>query len=176
MQVYLVRHTRVNVPEGICYGQSDVDVQPSFIKEASVIKNALNTVTFDAVYSSPLKRCAILSSELEYSNTIIDKRLMELNFGIWEMQQWNRLNTPEYLHWMNNYVETHCPKGESFRQLFSRIALFIQELKTHPYKKVLIFTHAGPIRCALSLVKNTPLEKAFELYTPNYGDITVINI
>lgn len=33
MKLYLVRHTRVDVPSGICYGQTDVPLADSFETE-----------------------------------------------------------------------------------------------------------------------------------------------
>ena len=30
MVVYLIRHTSVDVPQGVCYGQTDVPLNPTF--------------------------------------------------------------------------------------------------------------------------------------------------
>lgn len=38
MKITLIRHTRVAVETGICYGWSDVGVAPSFETEASRVK------------------------------------------------------------------------------------------------------------------------------------------
>ena len=34
MNIYLIRHTSVDVPKGLCYGQSDVPLRPTFEIEA----------------------------------------------------------------------------------------------------------------------------------------------
>ena len=57
MEVILVRHTKVNVVPGMCYGNTDVDVASSFEEEAERVRQALLKHEFDAIYSSPLQRC-----------------------------------------------------------------------------------------------------------------------
>ena len=36
MEVILIRHTSVDVPPGMCYGQTDVPLKPTFEAEAAV--------------------------------------------------------------------------------------------------------------------------------------------
>lgn len=36
MEVILIRHTSVDVPPGMCYGQTDVPLKPTFETEAAV--------------------------------------------------------------------------------------------------------------------------------------------
>ena len=43
MKITLIRHTRVAVETGICYGWSDVGVAPSFETEASRVKENIPT-------------------------------------------------------------------------------------------------------------------------------------
>ena len=73
MTITLIRHTSVNVPSGICYGQSDVDVSGNFEFEAPIVKDKLASNRFDAVYSSPLQRCEKLASYCGFENPTIDK-------------------------------------------------------------------------------------------------------
>ena len=41
MEIVLIRHTSVDVPPGVCYGQTDVPLKPSFEQEAAVSKENL---------------------------------------------------------------------------------------------------------------------------------------
>lgn len=41
MEIYLVRHTSVDIPAGYAYGQTDVPLRPSFEDEAEAIKKKL---------------------------------------------------------------------------------------------------------------------------------------
>ena len=61
MEIYLVRHTTPAIKKGICYGQTDVDLNSeTFESELYEIKNKLpsNIVRF---YCSPLIRCSKLA-------------------------------------------------------------------------------------------------------------------
>ena len=60
MKITLIRHTRVAVETGICYGWSDVGVAPSFETEASRVKENISNERFDIVYSSPLPEASCL--------------------------------------------------------------------------------------------------------------------
>ena len=50
MIVYLVRHTSVNVPKGITYGFSDVELNNTFEEEAAKTKAELENISFDEVF------------------------------------------------------------------------------------------------------------------------------
>ena len=54
MEVILIRHTSVDVPKGVCYGQTDVPLRDSFEEEASITAQQLQNDVFDAVFTSPL--------------------------------------------------------------------------------------------------------------------------
>lgn len=54
MEVILIRHTSVDVPPGVCYGQTDVPLKPTFEAEAAVTAENLKAyLPFDHVYTSP---------------------------------------------------------------------------------------------------------------------------
>ena len=44
MKLYLIRHTSVDVPQGTCYGQSNVPLKSSFEEEAEIVKQNLNGI------------------------------------------------------------------------------------------------------------------------------------
>ena len=89
MKLTLVRHTSLQIAEGICYGQSDIDVSINFASELSQLKQKLIHEQIDAVYASPLQRCSKLAYALGFDGITHDERLKELHFGDWEMQSWN---------------------------------------------------------------------------------------
>ena len=64
MVVYLIRHTSVDVPQGVCYGQTDVPLNPTFEEEAAQTSARLKGLQFDKVYMSPLTRCIRLALSL----------------------------------------------------------------------------------------------------------------
>ena len=103
MKITLIRHTRVAVETGICYGWSDVGVAPSFETEASRVKENISNQQFDIVYSSPLSRCRKLAAFCGFHEPILDDRLKELNFGEWEMKKWDDLTDPRLELWYKDW-------------------------------------------------------------------------
>ncbi|MDO9152608.1 MAG: alpha-ribazole phosphatase family protein, partial [Paludibacter sp.] len=146
MEITLIRHTSVNVDLGICYGQSDVEVSSNFETEAKRVAELLKDEKYDAVFCSPLSRCTILANFCGFSNPILDERLMELNFGDWEMKAWNDINDPQLRRWYSGWINEIPTNGESFKEQILRVSNFIFELHNTGYKSIAIFAHAGVIR------------------------------
>lgn len=172
MDLFLVRHTSVNVPKGLCYGQLDVLLNESFKYEAQEVAGVLSSFNFIQVYSSPLSRCIRLANFCGYENIIYSPNLLELNFGDWEGKLWDDIQGEEAKAWFTNWVDTKAPNGESFQDLITRVSIFIQSL---PQKdgKILIFTHAGVINAFRVLLEYVDKHNVFS-ETPTYGSITQI--
>jgi alpha-ribazole phosphatase len=176
MIISAIRHTSVKVPSGICYGGTDVPLAETFGNEALAISRQIENQKFDSVYSSPMKRCTLLSSEIFPGFLpLVDKRLAELDFGHWEMQSWETIfNSREGKTWFENYTQASCPNGESFAGLISRVRLFLNDLKTKNNIRVALVTHAGVIRALMCLLWQKTPEETF--HTPlKYGEIVNFN-
>lgn len=171
-QIYLVRHTNVDIAKGTCYGISDISLAQSFSEEVIPILQKLKDVSFNKVYTSPLKRCIQLAQVLSPSGYIKDVRLAELNFGSWEGLSWNSIyELPYGKEWMNNYMELTCPGGESYHDLHNRVSAFINDLDRS--QNTLIVTHAGVIRVFLSVFKMIKEKSLFDRKV-DFGEIIEI--
>lgn len=172
MKITAIRHTRVAVPPGICYGQTDVALAPTYAHELEQVKQKLNGAIFDAVFCSPLTRCRQLAQDLFPGMVIqFDERLMELNFGQWEMQLWDSISeTDEAQAWFADFVEVGTPGGESFRDLINRTASFLEELKTKNYGQVTVVAHGGILRALCCLLNGTEPIEALR-HRVDYGDV-----
>lgn len=115
MKITLIRHTRVAVETGICYGWSDVGVAPSFETEASRVKENISNEQFDIVYSSPLSRCRKLAAFCGFHEPILDDRLKELNFGEWEMKKWDDLTDPRLELWYKDWIHLPAEEGKAMK-------------------------------------------------------------
>ncbi len=175
MELILIRHTSVDVPAGICYGQTDVPLKNSFEQEASITFNNLKSYLaagekFDHVYTSPLSRCTRLANYCGYSNAEQDSRLLEINFGKWEMQPFDTNNDPRLQEWYADYLNVVATGGESFAMQYERVSDFLNELRTRSFQRVAIFTHGGVLICAQIYTQTIKKEDAFNALTP-YGGI-----
>ncbi|MCO6026546.1 alpha-ribazole phosphatase family protein [Prevotella cerevisiae] len=198
MKVILIRHTRVGVPPGTCYGWTDVPVAETFPQEAEATAKKLEEIItqdgvrhpLDAVYVSPLSRARKLAAFCGYASkgfpahpgrelgqAHVDERLKEMNMGKWEMQRYDDIpkNDPFILEWYKDYMHLACTGGESFPQLYNRISSFLDELREKPYRQVALFAHGGVLICAGIYGKLFTPEEAFEHET-DYGGIETIEI
>ncbi|MGN1264158.1 MAG: alpha-ribazole phosphatase family protein [Prevotella sp.] len=149
MEIVMIRHTRVNVPPGTCYGQTDVDVADTFEQEAEVTKKNLAVYgAFDAVYASPLGRARKLAAFCGYPQPLIDDRLKEISMGDWEMMQFDSIRDERLQDWYDNFMNVAPTNGESYPMLYERVASFLDELRTKSYSKVAVFAHGGVLMCA----------------------------
>lgn len=114
MRITFVRHTSVDVEPHTCYGQTDVDLKESFTTEASIVKKNIEDmgVSFGKVFTSPLKRARLLADFCGYTDAVADHRLMEMNFGEWEMQKYDRIKDPRLQEWMNDWLHVRATGGE----------------------------------------------------------------
>jgi len=178
MEVYLVRHTETVCEKGICYGQSDVGIREPY---GVVFETILSQLPQEAVlYSSPLQRCVVLAKHIQ-ENILVDSitedsRLMEMNFGDWELQSWNDIPQEVLNPWMEDFVNVRVPNGESFVDLNERVVDFFEnEISKESDKPLVIVAHAGVIRSILCKVNNLPLQEAFKS-SLDFGAVVKIEI
>lgn len=171
MAIYLIRHTTPNIEKGVCYGQTDLMLADSFPAELEEIRSLMANVAFEAVYSSPLHRCLHLATLLfSVQEVNKDPKLMEINFGDWEMQAWTAIPKHEMNAWGEDFVNRAAPHGESYIQLYERAISFFTTLQVHPDKNYAIVTHSGVLRSILAYLLEMPLRKSFDMEL-SYGAV-----
>jgi alpha-ribazole phosphatase len=174
MEIYLIRHTTLKIEKGICYGQSDIPLAETFDAEKKILFTQIPEQV-DAVYSSPLDRCYQLAELIKTQRINSDRRLLEMNFGDWELKKWDAISEEELNLWMKDFVTVRVPGGENFLDLQKRVADFTMELITKKLETVVIVTHAGVIRCFVAAVLEMSLTNAFKLNI-DYSSSTKIHL
>jgi len=180
MKLHLLRHTRPDVPEGICYGQSDVDVAGSFGQELEKVRGLIGQIDYTQVYCSPLQRCVKLARGIGIGTAgmKLDERLMEMHFGNWEMKKWGDIEQgPEARGWFADYMRSRVPEGESYRDLQERVRDFIRDLQVSPDKgEKLIICHKGIILAFMALTD--PAADEAELFRKEiaYGALITLEL
>jgi alpha-ribazole phosphatase len=177
MEIYLIRHTSVDVPPGVCYGQTDVPLRASFEQEAEIVKKNLATHTFDRVYTSPLSRCVRLAAYCGYPDAQRDHRLKEMFMGDWEMQPFHEIKDPQLQEWYDNYLHAPTRNGESYQDLLARVSSFLKELESRAgdNPKIAVFTHGGVLLSAQIYAGIFHPENEWP-GVPSYGEIVRISI
>jgi len=176
MEIYLIRHTTVNNPNKLCYGQSDIELATDWETHFTALYQKLAAnLPGSLFYSSPYQRCTLLAGFLSHDQFQTDARLSEMHFGDWEQCAWTAINQPVLSSWMADFVNYQVPGGESFVQMHHRCTQFWDELSDISADRIIIITHAGVIRSLLAHVLGIPLDKVFQLEI-DYGSITKITV
>lgn len=156
MALILVRHTRPDVVEGLCYGRLDVALADTFGEEAAAVLAALPTVS--RIVSSPLKRCRKLANHIAAARDLpveIDERLMEMDFGAWEGGLWSAVKPSEYETWANDFLHARPHGGESVAMLRNRVTAAVADWSARD-ESIAIVTHAGVIKAACTAEGDEP--------------------
>jgi broad specificity phosphatase PhoE len=142
MKIYMTRHgeSELNNAERIS-GIQDVALSELGIEQAHVLAQKLAGKKIDLIISSPLQRAvktAEIANEVVGTQIIIDKRLIEINFGIYEGVS---RYTPEFQAVRTSFAYKF-PNGESTFMVVQRVFNFLDEIKAkYPDKTVLIVSH-----------------------------------
>ncbi len=172
----MIRHTRVAVPKGTCYGQTDVALADTFEEEAAHTSERVDVwKPFDLVYSSPLSRAWRLAHYCGFAHPILDDRLKEMSMGDWEMQLYDEITDPYLQQWYKDYQHLPTPGGESFPMLCKRVNDFLDELKTTDAQRVAVFAHGGVLMAAGIYGGLFKAEQAWEQLT-GFGGLERIEI
>lgn len=170
MKLYMVRHgeTDWNKARKI-QGQVDIPLNEFGRHLAIETGKGLADIPFDLCISSPLLR-AVETAELILGGKDIpvtmDKRIMEMAFGVWEgkccsEEGWN---LPQEFHDFFEAPERYrAPEGgEDFYMVRERLEDFLKELYQRADlkdKNVLITTHGAALCGILNVMKDKPVSE-----------------
>ncbi len=149
MRLILVRHPRPALAPGICYGRSDVAVSAD--EQARVLQALLRMLpSHTPLITSPLQRCAALAASLHGAlaspSLRVDERLVELDFGTWELRAWNDIARAEVDAWAADVAQYRPGGGESVTDAARRVALAYADLQRLQAPCAIVVCHAGTMR------------------------------
>lgn len=190
MIITLVRHGEVDEAYHRCYnGHNDISLSQQGREEAQQLAQLLKESSFDAIYSSDLRRCQETLSPIldqlqpSYSNAlkrevspiIFTEQLREKSWGRHEGMTFDAIVKEEGLEYHDFEQWIHALDGEDYEVYMQRIKTFFrQTLPKTGYNRVLVMTHAGVIRLLIHLLENISLQEAFSINFP-YGAYTTLD-
>jgi len=158
--LWLVRHPQPVIAAGICYGQSDLEVDPDALR-ALVARLHVRVPAGLPVTSSPLRRCRVVAEAIVQSQhagePVFDPRWAEMHFGEWEMCAWNAIDRPAIDAWAADFLDYLPPGGESVRQVAARVRAAFEDWRTHGPQDALVVTHAGPMQLLMRELRGQAL-------------------
>ena len=163
MKLWLARHARPLVGEGICYGASDL---PADVAATQAAAQALAEAVPQGipVRCSPLQRCTALADALSALRVDLawqaDARLAEMDFGCWEGRPWAEVGEEEFGRWNADFLDYRFGGRESVRAFLARVEAARRD-SAHAGPQALWITHAGVIRATGLLVRGVlPVQAA----------------
>ncbi len=183
MRLYLIRHARPDIADGLCYGSTDLPVaQQEQQRLVAALVPALPKHT--PLFSSTLLRCRTLAAQLAdalaSSPVIYDARLAEMHFGAWEMRAWNDIPRAEIDAWADDLCTYRPGDGESVLEMAQRVRSFYDELLQQRYASAAIVCHAGTIRLlSAGMHHASPIDMALDAaqsaHKIAYGELLVLD-
>lgn len=162
MKLYVTRHgeTPYNVENLIC-GVTDIELYEHGRHQAHEIAKKFQDIHIDVIISSPLKRAketAMIIAQTINKEVVIDDRLHEIDFGIFEGMPGK---TAEF-----RYVKSHhamrYPQGEKLFEVIQRVYNFLDEVnEKYKDKTVLVVCHGGIVRVIHSYYYDMTNEQIF---------------
>ncbi len=182
MLMFLVRHAEStwNRLKKI-QGQRDPQLSPYGRKEAKLLARRFKGLSFDAVYSSPLKRAhetagAIVGKTAEIE--LLDD-LKEINLGDWEgktLRQIRRKFGESFDRWAVRPTRIRVPGGEDFREFKKRVGRALRGIeRKHKEGNILVVCHGGVISTYSTSLLNLPPDDVWCLTVKN-ASLTIVEV
>lgn len=179
--VYMFRHGEPTAEfRDRLYGQMDVPLSDRGRRQSISAAERLAAIRFDAVYSSDLQRAGFLAECMAKPLDLPVRRLevfRERHLGEFQgmTQDEVRQSDPErYEQWQADRVHFKSDGGENFPDLQERIMPAVETLvQSFEGGRILIATHAGPIRVALAHVLGMPITQVLN-FVLDYACVSVI--
>jgi broad specificity phosphatase PhoE len=148
MWIYCVRHGEsVYNAEGRIQGQSDVPLSALGLRQGEAVAQALDSVSLDAIYSSPLiraKKTAEILAEGVGVAISYDDRLKEIHAGIFQDQRradLEKTHPRELALWRSEDLDFAIPGGETRRQLMTRGRAILEEVASNGHQRAAVVAH-----------------------------------
>ena len=154
MILYIWRHPKPITADGLCIGQTDVEVDKRKLKRlANKIQRFVRFHQLPKViWVSPLQRSLKVGEILAQHGFLyhVAPELAEIDFGNWDGQPWAQIPKQEIDDWCDHFADFAPKGGESLQQLFNRAENWLNEMaaQNSGQKPVLAVGHAGWINAA----------------------------
>lgn len=165
-----LRHPTPDIPQGVCYGRTDMDIAD--IGHQQIIKALSDTPTLTRIIASPALRCRKLAVQLATRGNLklsFDERLWEMHMGDWEGMAWRDINRKDSELWLQDTHNNSTPNGECFREVQQRVSECIDAIledQSHDHRQTAIICHASPIRVTQMAWTGLSFKQAFAISPP----------
>ncbi|PGS55825.1 histidine phosphatase family protein [Bacillus sp. AFS041924] len=177
MRIFLIRHTEsIGNKQKVYAGMTDFDLTERGLSQIgdviTQLTKMIDPTSRYTLYSSPLRRCTILSDaigELIRETSIVEPRLKETNFGVFEGKSYTDLlnEVPEIVEkWNQDLIHFQIPNGESLAQCAKRVDTFCRDIRLKN-EDLIVVSHGGIMKLLLLNLLKLDLSHFWKVYTSN---------
>ncbi|PIE57308.1 MAG: alpha-ribazole phosphatase [Desulfobulbus propionicus] len=156
-RLYLIRHGETESNRaGVLMGSTDVPLNEHGREQAARLRDRINALRVDTVFSSPLQRTMETAAILFGAGQpiITDSSIQEFHFGEWEGLHYKEIEQQfpqQWQSWLVNWEETRIPGGEAFGAFKHRVITFVTELvAANSGRNLAVVSHGGCLRTLLA--------------------------
>ena len=158
MKIWITRHgqTELNLKK-LMQGRVDEPLNDTGRNQAKAARAQIGDIKFDAVFASPLDRAvetATILGGVDRSQVITDDRIIETDFGKYDMKSYYRMGIPMTLYWALPEIFPAPKTVETIESMVARSRSFLNDLQKKDYDNVLIVCHGGIIRALCGCLEN----------------------
>ena len=151
LNVYLLRHgqTQWNAEGNRYCGRTDIPLTKTGMRQAETVGEQLKSISFDAIYSSPLERAYVTAQCVGGGKAVIkEQRLIEADFGTWEgktKEEFIEEDPNLWERWMADPLYARAGgTGETGLEIIQRVDNFITDVANSPaFSNILVVGHNG---------------------------------
>lgn len=159
LDLYLIRHPKPAVDPSLCYGAVDLQLAEDV---GAVADRLVPLLPADArVVSSPLTRARLLAEALAPQVTT-DARLVELDFGEWEMKPFADIPPEGFDLWGRTLIDFRAPGGELYADMAARVWTAFEAHRAGAGALVIV-AHNGPMRALTGTLLGLPSNRWLNL-------------
>lgn len=169
--IYLIRHFKPETNPKVLLGHSNPDLDQNSVPErlSKLKQENPQLEKVEKVYTSTMIRAResakIIFPELRAEE---QSRLMELNFGDFELKTWSEIQKNSEIffeNYMKNWKTMRFPNGESFADLKLRLESFIEEhiINNHLFDTLAIVSHGGTTKALVNLLTSKNIEDSMAI-------------
>lgn len=141
MKLYVLRHGETDANKNrIVQSYTDYYLNKDGVNDALRVKKELENISFDKIFSSPLKRAKQTAEIIcENSNILYDDLLVERNFGDLENKKMPEGEELKKL-WNFSYNENNV---ETVYEILDRSKEFLNKIKKENVNNILVVSHGA---------------------------------
>ncbi len=164
--VIFLRHGSTDYQEDRIYAaQDDPPLNDNGRGQAKDLARWLSSQNIAGIYVSPTSRTRETAEPIVQELNlppVLKPDLRERDFGVWEGLTFDEIATryaEGHAAWKRDPIVYKPEGGESILDLKARLQVLLDEIiRNHPSQRVLVVSHVGPIRVALTAALGMPVE------------------